>query len=123
MLYCSRLRKHLNIHCCTGMLPGEHTLMKCLLLCCKQSYLEIYFIHDIIHNCETRVLDLGTPVLAQHLAFSYNCGASLPFLANGFLEAEPALLPRRRSYRSSYSLGGLRTDCSQELLYHQRCSA
>ena len=71
---------------------GEHELIKDILLelCCKQSYLEMNFMNGIIHNCKTRILGLGIPVLAQPLSFSFNCGTCLPSLANGFLEAEPS---------------------------------
>lgn len=116
-------RRHPHTHCCIRTLPGEQTLMMYLLLCCKQFNLETDFLGDIIHDHGTRVLGLGTPGLAQHPFLSYSCGTSLPLLANAFLEAEPALPPRRCSHRSSHPSGGLRTDWGQELLWHQRRSA
>lgn len=46
---------------------------------------------DIIHNGETRVPGVGSPVLAWRLSFSYNRGVSPPSLANGFLDTELVL--------------------------------
>ena len=69
---------------------GEHAPIKNFIRIMLQAILSRNEFHEcIIHNCKTRILGLGIPVLAQPLS-SYNCGTCLSSLANGSLDAEPS---------------------------------
>lgn len=79
------------------MLSGEHSLIKETLF--NGIMLYIILCRNECHERYNPQLQDRSPgfrhlVLAQ--PFSYRCGASLPSLANGSQEAEPALAPKKR---------------------------